>query len=76
MTPQDHWTSEPSTLLYLLHFSGKGIWKAVAFNDIFKQKGQVLHASSRAGSQDCASFRSWPAGWTEDTRSLVRHQRD
>lgn len=76
MTPQDHLTSEPSTLFYLLHFLGKGIWKAVAFNDTFKQKGQVLHASSQAGSQDCASFGSWPAGWTEDIRSLVRHQRD
>lgn len=39
----------------------------MALNDTFKQPGQDLHPSPQAWSRDCASFGSWPAGWTEDT---------
>lgn len=60
--------------LHLLHFLGKGIWRAMALNDTFKQECQDLDASPQAWG--CASSRSWPVGWTEDIHSLIRHQRD
>lgn len=61
---------EPPTLLSLPYLLGKGIWKPVAFNNTFRQKGQALLASPQAGNRDGASFGAWPTGWTDDLRGF------
>lgn len=69
MTPQDH---DVRTFLHCSIFSTsrEGIWKTVAFNDIFKQKGQVLPSLLTGRKSGLRQFQVLAAGWTKAASQL------